>query len=176
MKKYRGFTLIELLVVIAIIGILSSVVLASLSTARMKARDARRVADLDQIKTAMELYFDAYGRYPQATCGWGCSGYRYSFDSSWTALASDTAPYIPKLPIDPLNTNCAVWSGPNCYSYEYGNVGTTSTPPTYDLITRLETPNDSRACPAHPYNYGKGAGFTDNLCNYGVGLYDAVLN
>ena len=56
--KDRGFTLIELLVVIAIIGILSSVVLASLNTARIKARDAQRVSDVRQIQLAMEFFYD----------------------------------------------------------------------------------------------------------------------
>lgn len=57
-REERGFTLIELLVVIAIIGILSSVVLASLNSARKKGRDARRISDVKQIQLALELYYD----------------------------------------------------------------------------------------------------------------------
>ena len=64
MKTTRGFTLIELLVVIAIIGILSSVVLASLNTARVKARDTRRVSDIKSIQLALEFYYDTVGYYP----------------------------------------------------------------------------------------------------------------
>jgi general secretion pathway protein G len=64
MKKSSGFTLIELLVVIAIIGILASVILVALDSARVKARDARRVEDLQQIQTALEEYYDQYGYYP----------------------------------------------------------------------------------------------------------------
>ncbi len=63
-KKNKGFTLIELLVVIAIIGILASIVLASLNSARTKSRDARRIADLKQIQIALELFFDANRSYP----------------------------------------------------------------------------------------------------------------
>jgi general secretion pathway protein G len=63
----RGFTLIELLVVIAIIGILSSVVLASLNDARQKSRDAKRIADVRQMQLAMELFFDSNGSYPTTT-------------------------------------------------------------------------------------------------------------
>ncbi len=66
MKKIneKGFTLIELLVVIAIIGILSSVVLASLNSARQKSRDARRISDVKQLQLASELYYDTEGIYP----------------------------------------------------------------------------------------------------------------
>src|SRR3989344_6650069 len=60
----KGFTLIELLVVIAIIGILSSVGLASINSARVKARATRRVGDIEQIKVALELFYDAKGYYP----------------------------------------------------------------------------------------------------------------
>lgn len=59
MKNSRGFTLIELLVVIAIIGILSSVVLASLSSARNKGKDAAVKSALGSIRTQMEI--DANG-------------------------------------------------------------------------------------------------------------------
>lgn len=69
MNTKRGFTLIELLVVIAIIGILSSVVLASLNTARLKARDTRRVSDIKSIQLAMEFYYDSLGQYPTTVLG-----------------------------------------------------------------------------------------------------------
>mgnify|MGYP001399066370 CR=1 FL=1 len=62
----RAFTLIELLVVIAIIGVLSSVVLVSVNASRRKSKDARRVADLKTINTAIQLYYDDFGRYQKA--------------------------------------------------------------------------------------------------------------
>ncbi len=96
-KSGRGFTLIELLVVIAIIGILSSIVLASLNTARQKSRDARRLADVKQIQLALELYFDSNSTYPSST----------------TPLQPT---YISVLPKDPL-TNAG---------YPYAGIGPTS--------------------------------------------------
>lgn len=60
-QNLRGFTLIELLVVIAIIGMLSSMVLASLNSARSKSRDARRASDLHQLQVAIELYASSNG-------------------------------------------------------------------------------------------------------------------
>jgi len=58
MKKNKGFTLIELLVVIAIIGILSSVVLASLNSARQKGQDAAIKQNLNNMRAQTEMYFD----------------------------------------------------------------------------------------------------------------------
>jgi general secretion pathway protein G len=64
MKKERGFTLIELLVVIAIIGLLSTMAVVALNSARQKSRDAKRIADVKQMQTALELYFNDQNAYP----------------------------------------------------------------------------------------------------------------
>jgi prepilin-type N-terminal cleavage/methylation domain-containing protein len=65
----KGFTLIELLVVIAIIGILSAVVLASLSTARSKGKDASVQESMSGMRTAMEIYYGGTGSNKYSTTG-----------------------------------------------------------------------------------------------------------
>jgi len=74
MQRNRGFTLIELMVVIAIIGLLASVALASLESAREKARDATRIATIDQIAKALELYRLKTGNYMNSSSNCGQSG------------------------------------------------------------------------------------------------------
>ncbi len=110
-KRNKGFTLIELLVVIAIIGLLSSIVLASLNSARKKARDARRVADLKQLQIALEMYFDTNKLYPTG--------------ASATALdLLKTGGYISVVPVDPLGGTYAyagLGSGTSCTSYHLGS-------------------------------------------------------
>lgn len=61
--KHRGFTLIELLVVISIIGLLSSVVLASVTTARNKGRQSSIKESMFQMRSQMGLYYSVYGNY-----------------------------------------------------------------------------------------------------------------
>jgi prepilin-type N-terminal cleavage/methylation domain-containing protein len=69
MKKYtKGFTLIELLVVIAIIGILASIVLVSLNSARNKGKDARIISDVQQLRTAFESGYNG-SYYPDVNVG-----------------------------------------------------------------------------------------------------------
>lgn len=66
-RRSKGFTLIELLVVISIISLLSSIVLSALNSARHKADDAWRLATLNNIQTALELYYQDHGYYPFGT-------------------------------------------------------------------------------------------------------------
>lgn len=101
----KGFTLVELLVVIAIIGILATLILLQLGTARAKARDAKRVADVSQIRTAAELFFDDNGgTYP---VGLLCpaTGVTCVAQSAGPAFAGNNlTEYISTtlLPVDPL--------------------------------------------------------------------------
>lgn len=152
-RSQPGFTLIELLVVISIIGLLASIVLVALNGARVKARDAKRVADLRQIVTALELYNNDNGYYPSVPCGWDCNGYAYSFDSTtWTALQTALAPYLNKLPVDPVNSACAPWVD-GCYSYTYGNVGKSTYPSQYDLTAQLEDKGSLYRCSVKNYQF-----------------------
>ncbi len=68
-KMHKGFTLIELLVVIAIIGLLSTLAVVSLNSAREKSRDAKRVSDIKQVQTALELYYSDNQQYPDSAAG-----------------------------------------------------------------------------------------------------------
>lgn len=117
--KNKGFTLIELLVVIAIISLLSSVVLASLNSARRKARDIRRLSDFHQISLALELYYNANGNYPNT------GGSERSQCSAWGGFASsDVIPglvpvYMSSFPSDPsMNTAGNLY----CYFYKSNGV------------------------------------------------------
>lgn len=67
--KDKGFTLIELMVVIALIGMLSSFILASLTNAKMKGQNARRITDLQNMQIALEYYLDKYHVYPSSDYG-----------------------------------------------------------------------------------------------------------
>ena len=63
-RKSAGFTLLEVMVVITIIGLMSSVVIVSLSGARAKARDAARISNVLEIRNALAIYRERFGRYP----------------------------------------------------------------------------------------------------------------
>lgn len=91
MKFKRGFTLIELLVVIAIIGILSSVVLSSLSLARTKSYDAKVQGQLSHLRAAAEIYQVTNGNYGAST--FSCSSGMFADTSSGLARLSISVNY-----------------------------------------------------------------------------------
>lgn len=117
-RRTKGFTLIELLVVIAIIGIISAIVLVSLSSARARARDAQRLSDMRQIYTALMMYYNDYGCLPvtrtasqnKSTCLPPNSSYRGANIAGWDYSSIDgfmdflvDGGYMEKVPVDPIN-------------------------------------------------------------------------
>jgi len=115
----KGFTLIELLVVIAIIGLLSTMAIVALNGARRKARDARRVSDIKQIQTALELFQNDNSDYPDGTS----DGQKME---AGTALSDGTTTFMASIPDDPTSDYA--------YTYYYGDSS------SYALDFRLEAP------------------------------------
>jgi len=96
-KQWRnpnGFTLIELLVVMAIIGILVSATTVLTNKTRIYANDSHRLAGLQQLTLALQVYYADHGRYPAP-----------SGRSTYVADIVGLVPrYIPELPVDPKHT------------------------------------------------------------------------
>lgn len=155
----KGFTLIELLVVIAIIGLLATLGVVSFENARNKARDAKRLSDIKQIQSALELYLDANGQYPP-----GCASSNGTYVATWAPLMSKT--YISKMPNDPIDTvsqygyyYCAGYRPTGNCSLAFTGVAT-----QYILATRLENRASSQnSCPT------SFSGWDSSLLNLIVG-------
>lgn len=131
--KTKGFTLIELLVVIAIIGLLASVVLVSLNSARQKSRDAKRVSDMNQLAKALELFYNDAAGYPTGT-GYTTAG--GALLGSTVVVGSNrigggtlnlTPTYVTGLPSAPIPVDGTCNATNNRYTYEADMAGTTYT-------------------------------------------------
>lgn len=136
LRQRGGFTLIELLIVISIIGVLAGFLFVNFSGVRERGRDSRRKNDLNQVKTALRLYYNDYQRYPDNTGaglinGCGSSG---TDACVWGEnFGSDDVIYM-KLPLDPINSGN--------YEYNYQIFGTTD---GFRLTAFLENNSDPQS-------------------------------
>ncbi len=112
MKNYKkGFTLIELMVAISIIAVLTAVLSANFSDARMQSRDKARMTSLKELQLSVELYKAQNGQYPAQGCGipgaiWAGPGPIDSWGASCDIYILGLEPdFIPKLPQDPNSEN-----------------------------------------------------------------------
>ena len=161
----NGFTLLELLVVVAIIGLLSSIVFASLNGARVKARDALRKSQVSEFKIALQLYYTYNeGKYPCGTsfCFMGVVPLT-SDPASNPGIALVSGGFISSIPIDPTYPAGTPDTAPSCNTaggagYCYCSDGTDSYVLTVnteddkggsDRCYIREGPSASTFCTAH---------------------------
>lgn len=112
----RGFTMIELMVVISIIGLLSSVIISSVSVSRDKANVAQRLSSAKEVEKALEVYYSNTGSYPNTSGSWSSLCSTWGGDTNW--IPGLTPTYLARLPRDP-DTN-----GSNACCYMYRSNGT----------------------------------------------------
>jgi prepilin-type N-terminal cleavage/methylation domain-containing protein len=166
-SRARGFTLIEILIVVAIIAILASVVLVGLGPTQRQGRDSRRIQDLAQVQTALELFYNHCGFYPggNSDSGADCpSGFgtaltasHDSYETMKTEVTGLKALGLPQLPEDPSG-------GSYVYQYESGNSGN-----SYTLAATLEDTGNAvlRTNPTDP--------LTGLTCGSTTGIYCVSL-
>ncbi len=141
--RATGFTLLEVLVVVSVIGILASIVAVNLGSARILARDARRKEDVNQLRTALELYYNDHKAYPAIQ-------YAQSNPANlgWRELQAALLPYVSALPVEPVGSVSSI-------GYRYrsqGNGERVCTDQWYVMEFQLESANDpalSQAAPIH---------------------------
>jgi len=119
-QNKKGFTLIELLVVIAIIGLLSTMSVLALNQARARARDAKRISDVKQIQTALELYYNEEGQYPTTVTTGG------------TIQSTAGNVYLASVPTPPTPTDGSACPGTQP-SYTYDKQTATGTGGSYTI-------------------------------------------
>ena len=134
--KREGFTLIELLVVVSIIGVLMGILLVAYQGTRKAARDGKRKADLEQIRSALEMCRSDRGSYPTSLPSGG---------------GIDCSNYLPSVPKDPLDPT---------YLYSYSGTAT-----TYTLCAYLETGKVDSSCPGICGSCGTEVTCNYKVCN-----------
>lgn len=124
LKENKGFTLIELMVAVTIVILLSAVGITSYRAANQKGRDGKRKSDINQIRSALEMYRSDVGTYPTGV----------NWDSMISTLS--TGNYISTIPQDPRSTDG--------YAYYYSS----ATGYTYTICALLES--ETGSCTGNP--------------------------
>ncbi|OGE80638.1 MAG: hypothetical protein A2660_00825 [Candidatus Doudnabacteria bacterium RIFCSPHIGHO2_01_FULL_45_18] len=149
-----GFTLIELLIVVAIIGLLLSLVVLSLGAARMKARDSKRLTDVQSIRSALDIYYDFGNGYPD-TPTWDLA----QLTNSQLSCLGDSAIKVPQDPL--FNT------GDPLFAYIYtqgGNVSIGCGGAVYSNYKfQFQTEGDTDYGPPGTYYMSAFSGITSTL-------------
>ena len=149
----HGFTLMELLISVAIVAILTAIGVVSYSSVNKRARDAKRKSDIEQVRSALEIYRNDNEHYPGTAVGY------IRLD---TLDAQDGNPplvptYLPRFPMDPRSTS----STPISYYYSPKGSGA---PPYYAYCLCGAVENAAEANNSCPASMGKPA--TTNYCVY----------
>ena len=187
MSLKRGFTLVEMLIVLSITGLVIALFAGNYAATQKASRDARRLADMNDILTALQSYYADHGFYPGSTTAYGeanCAGWDTTFTDGDNDGNSFIDPlydegYLEKMPIDPLtaqSNNCG-GHGNNGYNYFYfryaaGSYGCDPTFGPYIVLGVGSFETDPGV--AHPKSEGficSGRDWHDTL-DYVVGRYE----
>ncbi len=153
-----GFTLIELLVVVGIISLLASILTASLSSARMRGRNAKRMVEIHTVEVALEQYYNANGRYPTGD-GDGCGGWDVG-NQTLPFLNGRLTGILDNPPSDTTKTgNC---DGYFYYRYPAGSSGCPASWGAFYVLATYTEPNNTNpnmVLPAPCSNSWSGFGY-----------------
>jgi prepilin-type N-terminal cleavage/methylation domain-containing protein len=147
----EGFTLIEILVAATIIAILSVIGVVSYTRINMRSRDAKRISDLEQVRSALEMYRTDKGFYP------GSSTEFNPLSTDLAVLVSSDPAYMPAIPTDPKSTSTTT------IPYYYSPLVPMGTPTRYYgycICAKLENNSGSGTC--------TGVTLPSDGCNYGL--------
>lgn len=150
MTRRSGFTLIEILVAATIIAVLSVVGVVSYTSINKRSRDAKRKSDIEQVRSALEMYRVDNGAYPGTSEGFAALTSLDSGDGSGPLVST----YLPGVPMDPQSTTAV----PVPYYYDPIR-GAAADFYSYCICTNLESEPGSNSC----------TGVTlPSQCNYGI--------
>lgn len=154
MKNIKGFTLVELLVVIALIGILTMITASTFVTAQIKGRDIKRKADLNSLSKALQMYYNDFGKFPDATPDSSPDSSKINLNIGGS-LAANNYVYMVVIPTEEKLTD-------KPYVYEVSSKGK-----SYNLFADLENREDKECLKDMSDNNGKYSRSSNYYC-YGI--------